>query len=419
MTKEIYPAWIVAIESPDDEPTEHENSILLPITDRLAFNYSTWESHPDRAINRYRPLSRGQFHNLKQSLLLDGMDEPIEIDGESWQIVGGYHRLKAWHALVAEGNEAVRNAGFTVLEFPEGTDIAAYQDRKHFLRRKIGQQELREKIAEAIRNDPAQPNRRIAITFGVSPTTVATVSADLEADGLVRPKIRTGPDGVPQDTEAITTANKTKTSSRKVQAPPSARSIDDLNRVDPSTLTKRAAKLLAAVSEPIAAAHEAREHGDLAALEDAFVGMVQAIFALKAGMEIPSPPVECNSNVVEDCSASESQVELVELNEGLLVTRAAQDAFHRALKLLRGDDTAEVPWSWLGNGILFTIEDAVCMRGGFMADVMSQPSDNRHVSRKRGRIAISPEGRIYQWDGATRKQADTIRSQSTPPQPVS
>jgi ParB-like chromosome segregation protein Spo0J len=120
---------------------------------------------------------------LKADIAERGILVAIELD-DTGALLDGHHRLRAWSELRAEGVK--------VPDYPRVVRAGLSDAEKRQLvralniaRRHLSTEDRRALIADAIRDDPAASDRRVAVALGVSPTTVGSVRDELEARGDV------------------------------------------------------------------------------------------------------------------------------------------------------------------------------------------------------------------------------------------
>ncbi len=128
-------------------------------------------------------LSPEEYQALKADIAERGVLVAIELD-ETGAPLDGHHRLRAWTELRAEGVKVpdyprVVRAGLS------DADKRQLVRALNIARRHLSTEDRRSLIADAIRDDPAASDRRVAVALGVSHPTVAAVRAELEATGDV------------------------------------------------------------------------------------------------------------------------------------------------------------------------------------------------------------------------------------------
>ncbi len=137
------------------------------------------------------PLSPDEYRALEQSILANGIWEPIKVD-EGGVVIDGHHRQKI---ALEHGLHCPQRTIRGLDDVGKRTmALSMNLDRRHLTR-----EQRRALVAESIKADPQLSDREHGRRTGVSPTTAGTVRQELESDGLVsKLDTRTGGDGVPQ-----------------------------------------------------------------------------------------------------------------------------------------------------------------------------------------------------------------------------
>ena len=126
-------------------------------------------------------LPEDKFQALKEDIGDNGVQNPVVLD-ENGEILDGHNRVRAWTELKQEGVD-VPDYPTVVLTGMTEDQKRQYVRKSNILRRNLTPKELRECIADQLKETPLLSDRMIAKAIGVSPTTVGKVRAELEACG--------------------------------------------------------------------------------------------------------------------------------------------------------------------------------------------------------------------------------------------
>ena len=129
------------------------------------------------------PLDDDAYGALKADIAQRGVLVAVEVD-EDGTILDGHHRVRAWTELRAEGVKVPDYPRVVRAGLAE-TDKRQLVRALNLARRHLSQGERRALVADAVREDPAASDRRLAAVLGVSHPTVAAVRAQLVATGDV------------------------------------------------------------------------------------------------------------------------------------------------------------------------------------------------------------------------------------------
>jgi ParB-like chromosome segregation protein Spo0J len=130
------------------------------------------------------------FEALKADIAQRGVLVPIDVD-EHGNILDGHHRYRAWAELQKnEPPPTIVRAGLSEDE------KRVFARKANILRRHLTREQVRELIAEQLKDSPGWSDRRTAREFGVDHKTVAAVRGGLTATGEIPQFDRTiGADG--------------------------------------------------------------------------------------------------------------------------------------------------------------------------------------------------------------------------------
>jgi hypothetical protein len=128
-------------------------------------------------------LADEEYAALKADIAARGVLVPVELD-EGGAILDGYHRVRAWEELRAEG-VAVPDYPRMIRPGLSETEKRAHARTLNLARRHLSQEQRRELIRQQIQETPERSNRQIAALLGVSHPTVAVVRCELELAGQV------------------------------------------------------------------------------------------------------------------------------------------------------------------------------------------------------------------------------------------
>jgi hypothetical protein len=156
---------------------------LTPAVPSGAFDF---QFHP--LADMFPMLEGNAFFDLVDDIKANGLREPITLYEE--KILDGRNRHRAAkEAKVTLGPENFRR-------LPEGMDPKAFVISANIHRRHLTAEQKRDLLAELIKADPTQSNRRIAAVAKVDHKTAGAVRTELEATGEI-PQLpaTTGKDG--------------------------------------------------------------------------------------------------------------------------------------------------------------------------------------------------------------------------------
>ena len=135
------------------------------------------------------PLPPEQFEALKADIAKHGVIVPVIVD-EFGAIIEGHNRVRACRELGKNDYPVEVRSGLSEEE------KRALSRKLNALRRHLSRDQVRQLVADQIKETPAWSNNRIAGALGVDDKTVAAVRTTLEATSEV-PKLDrlTGADG--------------------------------------------------------------------------------------------------------------------------------------------------------------------------------------------------------------------------------
>jgi ParB-like chromosome segregation protein Spo0J len=127
-------------------------------------------------------MSPAEFEALKADIAQRGVMVPIDVD-ESGEILDGHHRYRAWAELHKnEVPSAIVREGLSEQE------KRAFARKNNILRRHLTREQVRQLIAEQLKDSPEWADNRVAEELGVDGKTVGSVRDDLEATSEI-PKL--------------------------------------------------------------------------------------------------------------------------------------------------------------------------------------------------------------------------------------
>jgi hypothetical protein len=116
-----------------------------------------------------------EFEALKADIAERGVVVPIDVD-EDGVILDGHHRFRAWIELKRnEPPPTIVRAGLSQQE------KRAFARKNNILRRHLTREQVRQLVAEQLKDTPNWADNRIAAEFGVDGKTVGAVRTELEA----------------------------------------------------------------------------------------------------------------------------------------------------------------------------------------------------------------------------------------------
>ena len=120
------------------------------------------------------PMPPEQFESLKADIAERGVLVPIDVD-EHGHILDGHHRYRACMEL------GITDFPTTVRPGLDEEERRIFARKSNMLRRHLSRAQVRELIAEQLKDTPNWANNRIGQVLGADSKTVATVRAKLEA----------------------------------------------------------------------------------------------------------------------------------------------------------------------------------------------------------------------------------------------
>jgi ParB-like chromosome segregation protein Spo0J len=140
-------------------------------------------SENPRRYQLFPDLEPEEYEALKTDIAARGVLVPVEVD-EDGAILDGYHRVRAWEELRAEG--------VPVPDYPRvvrprlgDAEKRAHARTLNLARRHLSQEQKRDLIRAQVQETPEKSDRQIAALLGVSHPTVAVVRWELEEAGQV------------------------------------------------------------------------------------------------------------------------------------------------------------------------------------------------------------------------------------------
>ena len=122
-------------------------------------------------------LTPEEYAGLKADIATRGIQVAVEYD-DAGNILDGYHRVRAWEELQAEGVDCG--------EIPKvaRSGMTEEQKRTHarilnVARRHLSHSQRQSLIGEQLKETPGRSDRQIAADFGVSPTTTGSIRHEL------------------------------------------------------------------------------------------------------------------------------------------------------------------------------------------------------------------------------------------------
>jgi ParB/Sulfiredoxin domain len=138
-----------------------------------------------RDTSRYQlmpAMSLAEFEALKADIAERGVVVPIDVD-ETGEILDGHHRYRAWAEL--KKNEPPPTI---VREGLSEREKRAFARKNNILRRHLTREQVRQLIAEQLKDSPDWADNRVADELGVDGKTVGSVREDLESTSEI-PKL--------------------------------------------------------------------------------------------------------------------------------------------------------------------------------------------------------------------------------------
>jgi hypothetical protein len=120
-------------------------------------------------------MSPAEFEALKADIAQRGVVVPIDVD-ENGEILDGHHRYRAW---VENGKN--EPPPMIVREGLSEQEKRAFARKNNILRRHLTREQVRQLIAEQLKDSPEWADNRIAEELGVDHKTVGSVRDGLEA----------------------------------------------------------------------------------------------------------------------------------------------------------------------------------------------------------------------------------------------
>jgi ParB-like chromosome segregation protein Spo0J len=138
-----------------------------PLADLRPRDTSKYQLMPD--------MSPAEFETLKADIARRGVVVPIDVD-ETGEILDGHHRYRAWAEL--KKNEP---PPIIVREGLSEQEKRAFARKNNILRRHLTREQVRQLIAEQLKDSPDWADNRVADELGVDGKTVGSVREELEA----------------------------------------------------------------------------------------------------------------------------------------------------------------------------------------------------------------------------------------------
>jgi ParB-like chromosome segregation protein Spo0J len=137
----------------------------------------------------FADLSPDEFSKLKDDIAERGVQVAVELTPEG-EILDGHQRVRACKEL------KVRNYPRRIVSGLDDTGKRHHAIRANCLRRQLTRQQRRDVIADELRRNPRQSNRRLAELVGVDKNTAQSVRDELIAGGEIHHlDVRDGKDG--------------------------------------------------------------------------------------------------------------------------------------------------------------------------------------------------------------------------------
>jgi ParB-like chromosome segregation protein Spo0J len=193
----LAPATVVGTtnSSPSRLPQPQPKSKLSPGQARGLGGNATYQLMPD--------MSPAEFEALKADIAQRGVVVPIDVD-EHGNILDGHNRYRAWAEL--KKNEP---PPMIVREGLSEQEKRAFARKNNILRRHLTREQVRQLIAEQLKDSPEWADNRIAEELGVDGKTVGSIRNDMEStseipklDRLVGKDGKTRPRKQPRKTRA-------------------------------------------------------------------------------------------------------------------------------------------------------------------------------------------------------------------------
>src|SRR6266851_3877582 len=138
-----------------------------------------------RATNKYQllpPMTPAEFEALTADIAERGVVVPIDVD-EDGEILDGHNRYRAWLKLKKnEPPPTIVRSGLSEQE------KRAFARKNNIIRRHLTREQIRQLVAEQLKDTPNWADNRIAREIGVDGKTVGAVRAKLESTSEI-PKL--------------------------------------------------------------------------------------------------------------------------------------------------------------------------------------------------------------------------------------
>lgn len=196
---------------------------------------SNLQAHPE--AERFPEMTDQELNALVEDIRARALIEPIDI--YEGKIADGRNRYKALKRIAAEGGQPLVAGYFNDLELPPKMSLKAWVFSKNIHRRHLTTEQKRGLIAELLKDDPSQSNRKIAEIFSVSHHTVGAVREAAEQVGkLPTSETRTGRDGKSQPVKKTSKRKSARSSARGPQIKSSKNTVPSLNQNETKAVEK-------------------------------------------------------------------------------------------------------------------------------------------------------------------------------------
>lgn len=219
------PPWIrwASIDGPEEELQALEGrGVLIHIEGGLCFDLQVWATSNLRLPNIAPPLPADRQADLFLDVRTNGVHTPVILDGQTWQVIDGHHRLAALLAARQAGSD-VPIVGFTVLGNLKAEDADAARVRSA-LKTRLSAAERSALISNMVMAYPDWSDRRIAAEYDIRDhKLVSRARKRLLADGKIEHHSkRLSLSGEVEDVDAIRAARETKGRKRSASDDPEA-----------------------------------------------------------------------------------------------------------------------------------------------------------------------------------------------------
>lgn len=224
------PPWIrwASIDGPEDELQALEGrGVLIPVEGGLCFDLLVWANSNLRLPNIAPPLPADRQADLSLDVRMRGVHTPVILDGRTWQVIDGHHRLSALLEARRSGID-VPFAGFMVLRGLKAEDAEAARVRSALMTR-LSAAERSALISNLVMSHPDWSDRRIAAGYDIRDhKQVSRARKRLLADGKIEHHAkRLSLSGEVEDVDAIRAARETKSRKRSASGDPEAARLLD------------------------------------------------------------------------------------------------------------------------------------------------------------------------------------------------